>query len=626
MGAQREELSNWWLLFNSSAMDKSLTTKSPLGSKEIIKRKLFARKPYLGVSLSNALHAVKTGKLSISQAAHQYGIPKSTLRSRLASNTSMVPSHGGTAPALSADVEKDLVDWLHARDRMGARVGWHELALAVEKLLEISPATCTSSLPSKSLHSSLPSSGWLVRFKRRHPSAPMLKTKKEDWYPPNKFTDEVFLEWIRQLQSHIIFKADISVCDLFTFEKANLIYTIGLLTFSLESSRVSVSWENNKSGFAQLLLCFDATGKIMKPTLLINQEQLLVWQELSTQDKSVFDVLVHEEFFNSDVLCVMIEKIVALKSNSEICLLLLDKSLAVADPTAMKLAQKSNVVLHCFPYHSLKKQPRYYGPLAKVKQIVDGKIIDGLSASEKFCLISNSWQQLNTESCASDSFNSCGLLPLNVEYIQALEVSSGNSNKSLNATELERSVSSDLIKGMEIALNVIETRCLEPQYLPVYENFLMQNSSPKNDPMFNVWKELKCEISLYKNKSINEQALGSSTAKIATDKSGDCLINEQGPIDDVHATKPELAAPKHCEAEEPENLESNREPYSALLRDSVPISDRYKREFNFDTMPGLNLEQHALEIMGQYQAMTGSVDLQQLVIDADTDFETDLAN
>ena len=559
---------------HASALDESPSYGGPKGR----------RHPYKAESLSLALLAIRLGKLSINEAAIKYHIPKSTLRSRIKSNKVLTVKNSGTLSVLSVAQEKVLSDWLHYRHALGAPVGWPELASNATMLLS---ATASSSVKQ-------PTSGWLLRFKKRHPDVPILRTKRQYWYSPLHFSLQIMDDWLIKLQEHVHSYNSISLCELLK-SRCRSLFTLGSLVINKSTDLVPSEKSGSSDILCTALCCFNSFGEYSTPFLIFNQ----ITFPTTSKHQTFFEIFRSqtdgkcEDAFNV-WFQNFIRKVDELRIEKPI-LLLLDRSLARIGISCMKKALDNNVILFCFPLHSEDHQPPNIGVLKHLHSSEQ----QGLNDAWLSTLVSK-WQKHATAANASLAYNKCGLVPLGQRYSKILVPITTPKSSLL----LDTKVNKDVIKGMELSLQIVEEKCVEKQYLFLYKDFYVNGASPVNDPIYVVWKELK--------DGIREAKKSIAADNIVSDISKPYL-----PVNSSSSTVniPVCSTDKRTTANSTVGVSTSH----VSLRDAAPISDRYRREFNFDAMPALNLEQHALEIVEQYQASIGHVNLQQLVIE-DEDF------
>jgi transposase-like protein len=115
---------------------------------------------YSKESLQQALNEIKNEKTSIYTAAKKYSIPSATLFKRL-KNGNLKKS--GRSSVLSADIEKELADWLITSAQLGDPKTTEELLSAAAELAKLSPDE------KKHFKSEIPSRTWLKGFLSRNP-------------------------------------------------------------------------------------------------------------------------------------------------------------------------------------------------------------------------------------------------------------------------------------------------------------------------------------------------------------------------------------------------------------------------------------------------------------------------
>lgn len=577
---------------------------------------------YEANSLSCALEAIRDGKLGLSAASRLHNIPKSTLRSRLHSKRPFCPASGGAEPALAPHQEKDIVLWLIARQAMGATVGWSELAEVVRTTANSSNKDAATSKAEHKNYSTfgdkLPTHGWLLRFKRRHSNVPVLRTKQESWFAPQHFSLKLMDEWIEKLYL-CLQKNNVNLFDLFEHSQNERLFYLSSLNFVTEKSlKYTKQFEviiNSQTlshcKLHQMLICYSAAGTYLRPVLSCDtgMDSLFVHNLMSSP---VFDAIINEAGMNSVLFLSWLKLFIKhLKGSiARPVVLLLDRALASIGMEAFQLAEDSGVLLFCFPLHSECEQPGKFGVVSKIREALMNydENTDAMQ-SKLLTKVEEVWQLHCTPENAIASFKETGLLPLRERYSEVLEqIAKPRQLEETSGLDRTTKTSADFIKGMEQALKVIEQKCVAKEYLPLYREFYSKGSIPNCDPVFNIWKTLNREIDNLK-KSPTLPHLMPDT--LIDDECIASALSCSGGTNPVPRISPADASRRETDA------------VCAPTRCSVPISDRYRREFNFDAMPALNLEQHALEIMEKYKSLTTNTVLEQLVIDDVTDFGGD---
>lgn len=581
------------------------------------------KKSYSDKSLAQALHDITRGKLSVQKASVKHNIPRTTLHFRLRNLESSSSSVGGTAPALPASLEDKLVQWLQYRDAMGARVSNSEVLSAVRSLNMSPKSDDQDSLPRRAFQRDIPTTGWLMRFKKRHPSIPIMKTKLENWYSPTDFKPSIMHQWILSLYEKF-FENKICPLDYFLLENRSQIFCMSVLNLTYDAAgNVSASEDIVSDYFTQVVCCYNASGFVCKPIFVCKSNIAIHFQNFSYPSNFDVKIFVNDDGFDESCMNFILQELFSEEITAQPILLLIKRSLAYVGLDVYRLSIEKKIILKCFPLHSDKVQPMTYGPTNSIIQSLlnlGTTVID--SPADVIKIIVELWQNCCTKAVASESFSQCGLVPLSQSYLDILPQRTENVSPG--------QLNDGIIKGMELALNTVETKCIDPHYLPLYEQFLTEHKVPKSDSVFTVWKELK--LALGKLKETNSDSNGTAQSIVEPSLHFD---DSAGGSDQSPKTAQNLAlvADNYASSAPTDSQSFNNSQGcdilgetngSGPLRDSVPISDRYRREFNFDAMPALNLEQHANEIMEKYHALSGNGQLQELHIDAETDFDPDV--
>lgn len=537
---------------------------------------------YKTESLAIALLAIKLGKLDITKASLKYCIPRSTLRSRLQSK----PKTNYISLALSTSEESSLVAWLQYRNMIGSTVHWPELSQVVFEFLSNASASTSASAIKP------PTTGWLQGFKRRHPDVPLRKSKRDGWYSPLEFSPYTMISWVKKMTEFLQFNAVLGSFSFGTGSKN--IFCLGRL--SLDKSVYSfVETQTGKEYFYNILFSFNSFGEYTKPALFCCE------MPAKCHCHDIFDVnLVNHETDSFNVwfphFLIQIEELCVQRP----ILLLLDVKLAFVNMANFKLAKQNEVYIYCFPLHSEECQPPEVGILRNIRaELLHDDSINETTSYKNFTIFFEKlWHKYSTPELAIEGFEQCGIVPFASSPSQLIKVDEAVLG-CVNAIPYN----SDVVKGMEISLKIIEKKCMDEMYLPLYKEFYNNGTAPINDSMYSVWKEMTENIKKAKQSIIKSTEISTGS--------------------DVQYLGPVLCSDSVFDIND--NIETDETsvnvPLTVNLGDSVPISDRYRREFNFDSMSALNLEQHSLEILEQYQASLDNTTLEQLEINLDTDFE-----
>lgn len=123
-------------------------------------------------NLAAALQAVQEKGMSIHQAAKLYAVPRTTLSDRVNGKYLVdLRPRMGKSPALSSSEEDQLVSFILSKQIASEKVRPGDIAHEVKRILDeagkITP-----------LEDNLPGSGWLRKFKKRHPELVNNRSKK----------------------------------------------------------------------------------------------------------------------------------------------------------------------------------------------------------------------------------------------------------------------------------------------------------------------------------------------------------------------------------------------------------------------------------------------------------------
>ena len=300
------------------------------------------------------------GGMSIRKAAKAYCVAAPTIVKCMKKGDVDVPALGGR-PWLTADIEKDLVDWCVLMTKVGCQ-------LQIRKMLPTIVQHILNKKKKKLFpNGNLPTDGWVRNFFRRHTelSNPI---PKQPLYLKGYVTPEVVDKFFTSLEDYLTSEG-LTAEEFLTSENASRIFSCDDRSISLSAdkgmSKVSAKKGTRtpriESGEAELmrtvLWCVSASGKFMKPLILNKGKTPTAYEMRPGLDMKSFNVGCSEsgcmtgeifytwisDFFHGELRDSNIARPV---------LLLLDGPSSHLNLDTLYFARDNGILLFCLPPHS----------------------------------------------------------------------------------------------------------------------------------------------------------------------------------------------------------------------------------------------------------------------------------
>ena len=156
-------------------------------------------------SLLQALSEIKAKVISINRAADKYGIPRSTLKDKLAGRSPLNTTHG-SKPYLTKEEEEEIVQWAENMRQIGRRCTKEHILDIVESMLIKNPR------PNPFLNNR-PGVVWWKLFLKRNPSMSFIFADSlgDDQSPKSiSCSQEEIVDWFQDFKSFVANKKECS--------------------------------------------------------------------------------------------------------------------------------------------------------------------------------------------------------------------------------------------------------------------------------------------------------------------------------------------------------------------------------------------------------------------------------
>ena len=411
----------------SEAARKGWKRRKPLAdiSNDNPKKK---RKMWSNESMINAMEAVRSG-MGVNRAALEYGVPKATLKDRIAGRV----VHGikpGPEPYLTAEEEDELATFLIEVCKMGHGKTKQEVLLIVQKTLK----------KKRRLTEHFNGEGWWTRFTKRHPEITLRTPDPLSYSRSNAVNQETLDHYFALLCQ--------TLTDNNLLDKPSLIYNMDESGMPLDHKqlkrigqkgmkKVHGRASGNKSQIT-ILACANAAGTSLPPMVIFKGERFNHdWTRgevpdtlygMSPQgwiDQELFALWLHKHFI----------------SNIPPARLLLDGHSSHYTPEGVKLAAEEGIIMFCLPPHTTHvAQPldvSFFGPLkknwSKVCQFMSenpGKVVTKFNFSSLFA---KAWYLTIRPDLIVSGFRKVGVCPFDSSaikpYTSTLEASKSTTMK-----------------------------------------------------------------------------------------------------------------------------------------------------------------------------------------------------
>ncbi|XP_064090901.1 uncharacterized protein LOC135204676 isoform X1 [Macrobrachium nipponense] len=436
-----------------------------------------------------AVAEVEAG-ISIRQIAKKYSISRSTLSKRIQMGLDNGPK-SSAMPWLSADVEREIVDWCLEMARIGHPQTKQSLPLVVQRILNQKKKKIFQK-------ENLPTHGWITRFLKRHPElsnripenlGPLrasITSKKK-----GTLTLKTVSSFFQNLQSFLVAEG-LNANEFLSPDNASRVFTCnntGIVISAQDGA--SKVWDKkgtvasckvSEKGkpMTTVLCCASADGSLMRP-FIVNKgktpTEYVKHQDLEADSyhRGCSDSgLMTADLFH-DWLGNIFENELVKKNIRRPVLLILDGFLSYLNWDTLRFARDKKILMyHLPPYSSHVMQPLDVSVLKPLKaeyRRVYNKVWGEISSKDMPMkhfpyILMKSIKEVNIPENIISGFQSTGLVPFNPNAIDAsvqlLETSKVASYEEIRKALAEVEAGSSI---RQIARKYSIARCTITKYL-----------------------------------------------------------------------------------------------------------------------------------------------------------------
>ncbi|XP_064083214.1 uncharacterized protein LOC135199256 [Macrobrachium nipponense] len=381
--------------------------------------------------LRKALAEVEAG-ISIRQIAKKYSIGRNTIRKYLQMGLDKSPQKG--VPWLSADVERDIVDWCLEMARIGHPQTKQSLPLVVQHILNQNKKKIFQ-------NENLPSHGWINRFLKRHPEV-------SNWIPENlghlraSITPNKIFTFFQNLEAFLMdeglnaneFLSPDNASRVFTCNKTGIVIGAQDETSKVWDKKGTVaSWKVSGMGkpMMTVLCCASADGSLMRPFIVNKGKNPSVYMnhqdlEADSYRRGCSDSGLMTPALFHDWLGNIFEDELVNKDIRRPVLLILDGFLSHLNLETLRYARDKKILMYYLPpYSSHVMQPldvSVFKPLKAEYRRVYNKVWGELSAVDMPrkhfpYVLTMAMREGNMSENIISGFRSTGLVPFNPNAI-----------------------------------------------------------------------------------------------------------------------------------------------------------------------------------------------------------------
>jgi hypothetical protein len=367
-----------------------------------------------------AIQAIKKQEIpTISQAATQFNIPRTTLRRRLQGTTNRSETRANNHKLTQIE-EESLQKWIISMDIRGAPPRPTTVQEMADILLAARGSTQVQTVGEK----------WVYNFVKRHPG---LSTRYSRRYNNERAKCEdpkIIQEWFNLIQKTIL-ENGIDPDDIYNFDETGfamgLIATAKVVTRAEYYGRASLLQPGNRE-WVTSIECISASGWALPPCIIFKAKSFIKgWFDSSPKDwlfqKSDNGWTSHEIGLN------WLQKVfipsTSSRTKGKYRLLVLDGHGSHLTPKFDEICSQNNVIPICMPPHSSHLlQPLDVGCFAVLKRgygrLVETKMRAGVNHIDKFDFL-DAYPSARSETFKSEtiknSFSATGLVPYDPDRV-----------------------------------------------------------------------------------------------------------------------------------------------------------------------------------------------------------------
>lgn len=375
-------------------------------------------------SLILAINSIINKEMSIGKAAKSYGIPKTTLRNRVASADSRKKSMGPSSQ-LGDEAEKKLAKHIKELQSVGfapTRSDVRCIAYDLAESLHKSHTFCSKQQKAGKV--------WLQSFLRRNKD---ISVRKAEGLSRSRVSgmNRQEVDKYFDLLSKIIYDKDLSTkpgciwnCDESGVQMNN---DPGERLAEKGSKNVGVITSGEKGETISILVCCNAEGIFIPPYCIFKGVYSKPIYSYGAPPGTVIKMRKESAYISSDLFKEWFLNHFLPRKQAGINLLILDGHAAHMSIEVLELAKENNVIMLCLPSHTTHYlQPldrAFFGPFKRMfneacNNMMKNKLGQGRLGREDFGnLLSIAWNRSATIQNGVAAFRSTGVYPLNKEAI-----------------------------------------------------------------------------------------------------------------------------------------------------------------------------------------------------------------
>lgn len=243
-------------------------------------------KKYTEEDLQQAITAVRNGSLSVRKAAEEWGVPASTIQSRIKKGVRPKGEYEATVlQKLSPTQEKHLAAWITVQEDLGVPVSHRQIRLFADRILQANGSSETVG------------NGWLPRFFKHHPEVKTKKVKRVDYKRIEGATTEVIRTWFEKLVLPAI--EDILPEHRGNMDELGVMEGMGTngLCVGRRETRVAIAKSPENRIWITIIECVTAAGQSLPP--LVIYEGADVQQQWFPRDSRLYNTISRWRFTTS---------------------------------------------------------------------------------------------------------------------------------------------------------------------------------------------------------------------------------------------------------------------------------------------------------------------------------------
>lgn len=370
------------------------------------------------VSMAGAMQAVIEGRMGVNRAAEEYGVPKTTLKDRLAGRV----EHGctsGRARYLSRQEEEELVEYLVTCSEIGFPKRRDDVIGIVRKTVGKK-----NNGPIKNFNGK----GWWWRFLQRWPNLALRKGDALTQNRANAVTSDNFKQYFnvleKTLKEHDLFNAPHRI---FNMDETGmpLDHKPKKVVALKGAKKVHCRTSGNKSQVT-VLACANAAGSILPPMVIFDGKRLNPEYTKGEVPNTLYGLSdkgwTDQELFKHWMTDLFLPNIPPARP----VMLLLDGHSSHYEPHTIRLAAQEGVVILCLPPHTTHvSQPldvSFFAPLKMYwseachlfMQENPGRVVTKYQFSSLF---STAWYKAIKPATLVAGFKKVGVCPFNSSAI-----------------------------------------------------------------------------------------------------------------------------------------------------------------------------------------------------------------